>query len=1195
MTTFYIKIVCLCIACLLFVLGLNNTSRESSAQVKTKPAISHRDDSVPVDKVAAVQFPPQVGEIGQNQKQLARFIERASAGGARYIVLPELALTGSLADLSKFNGSVPGEPIPGATTDFFAEYSRKFGIWLVFSVIEKVPSENGYYLTTVLLDDEGEIRHRQRKNLPRISGDDGAALVRGNPRTILESYDDGLRRIGVLSGDDIQAGVPRLSNRGASIIFVTANLTSNEAVDWEKTLRNLAVEYRVDLVIANTDSVGARIGGIYSKDGKKHGSPLTSEPKNLLVADLVRPQNEILKPPLGLPAVPLPNTIEINPQLIALGRSMFFDKSLSRNGTVSCASCHQPDLAFSNGRNTGVGISGKQTQRNVPGLLNVAYRGALFWDGYASTLENQSKYPLTHASEMGLHYLDLVDQLRQRPEYVRWFKAVTGVEKIEFEDVSAALASYQRTLLSGNSAFDRYYYAKETDALNIAEKRGLSLFTGKANCVACHQINRKSALFLDQSFHNTGIGYDKQTKIFSDLGLGAISYDGKSGLFFTPTLRNIARTAPYMHDGSIDNLEDVVKFYNHGGNKNPYLDSRIKPLNLSSEEIDDLVKFLHSLDGDSRYDEKGLRLPDNVANQIPSSQSPVSRQIAALQFSPAPGKVDINVSRLIKLIDTVAGQGSQYIVLPEYALTASPSNQKLSSKQARQLAAKAWQAALTRIGPLSRQLGVWLIVPTLEPEPATQRIYSTILVWNDQGNLIHRQRKLLPLKETGDMHISSGQFKYVQSFHTPDGLMGVISGGDLLKGVRRLSELGARTIFISAAWNQTDSLDYLSECRDLSREFKVNLVISNLKTRDGKSVNFGRIMDKTGTIRSRDLVIGNSAVFGTIRTDSGDFEIAVPLGLPPVPYPAYRQISDKSVDLGKELFFDTNLSRDRSISCATCHIPSSGFANNSVVAKGVSGRHGKMNVPSVINSAYRPFLGWEGSASSLEEQITRAMHGFPELDITQEELVARLNLSSKYRQSFQTVTGREVISLRDVVNVLADFQRTLIAGNSAFDRYYYGKQSNALSDKAKKGFELFQTKANCTECHMFNDSYGLFSDFDFHNTGVGYHKRFEYLGYAGDGLEGNPATKNSFRGEYFTPSLRNVEITGPYMHDGSLSTLVAVIKFYNAGGTHNPFLDKRLKPLGLTEEEQDALVEFLNSLTSEKLPQTATNQLAGSH
>jgi cytochrome c peroxidase len=292
-----------------------------------------------------------------------------------------------------------------------------------------------------------------------------------------------------------------------------------------------------------------------------------------------------------------------------LGRLLFVDPNLSSTGKVSCSTCHEPAKAFTNGEAKGTGVYGRKTRRNVPSLFNVAYRPLLRWDGYASSIENFVKYPINGYTEMNFHYLDKVPAyLRSQPLYVKAFRSAMGVEEIQFEDVALALAAYQRTLISGNSAFDRYYYGKDKSALSKDAQWGLRIFTGKAKCSECHTIGNDYSLFMDDKYHNLGVGYDLVKKEYDDKGLAEISNDDLSGLFLTPSLRNVAQTAPYMHDGSLKSLDQVVDFFNRGGIRSPGLDPIMKPLRLTVGERRALVAFLQSLTGDQRYSPAGQSL-----------------------------------------------------------------------------------------------------------------------------------------------------------------------------------------------------------------------------------------------------------------------------------------------------------------------------------------------------------------------------------------------------------------------------------------------------------------------------------------------------------------------------------------------------------------------------------------------------------
>jgi cytochrome c peroxidase len=210
---------------------------------------------------------------------------------------------------------------------------------------------------------------------------------------------------------------------------------------------------------------------------------------------------------------------------------------------------------------------------------------------------------------MDFHYLDKVPAyLRSQPLYVNAFRQTMAVEQIQFEDVALALAAYQRTLISGNSAFDRYYYGKDKSALSKLAQSGLKLFTGKAECSKCHTIGSDYSLLMDHKYHDLGVSWDLLKKEYGDRGLAEISTNDQAGLFLTPSLRNVAQTAPYMHDGSLKTLDEVIDFFNRGGIRSPHLDPIMKPLRLTIGERRALVAFLESLTGDQKYSVAGQRL-----------------------------------------------------------------------------------------------------------------------------------------------------------------------------------------------------------------------------------------------------------------------------------------------------------------------------------------------------------------------------------------------------------------------------------------------------------------------------------------------------------------------------------------------------------------------------------------------------------
>ena len=280
-------------------------------------------------------------------------------------------------------------------------------------------------------------------------------------------------------------------------------------------------------------------------------------------------------PPLGLDIyMPVPASNPLTREKLLMGRMLFFDKRLSSDGTLACASCHDPNRAFSDGRAVARGFKGAEGARNAPALINRGYGRFFFWDGRSDSLEKQVLQPIFNPIELSLTESELVRR--------------TGMK---VSDISAALASYVRTIRSGDSRFDRYA-AGRRNSLNALEKAGLQLFRGKGGCSGCHI----GPNFTDERFHNTGVAY--RDGLLLDEGRFVVSADPRNhGAFKTPTLREIARTAPYMHDGSLATLEDVVEFYSEGGRPNPNLDPEIRPRRFNSGEKLALVAFLKTLSG----------------------------------------------------------------------------------------------------------------------------------------------------------------------------------------------------------------------------------------------------------------------------------------------------------------------------------------------------------------------------------------------------------------------------------------------------------------------------------------------------------------------------------------------------------------------------------------------------------------------
>jgi cytochrome c peroxidase len=338
-------------------------------------------------------------------------------------------------------------------------------------------------------------------------------------------------------------------------------------------------------------------------------------------------------PTLGLPPIPLPEETPQTAEKIALGEKLFNDKRFSTTGEVSCATCHAVEKAFTDGPlSVSQGINKLTGTLNAPTVINSVYFTTFFWDGRSPSLEDQALHPFLNPVEMGLEdHQPILDIVRSDPEYVTAFDKVFGKsgDTITMTEVTRAIAAFERTQVTGDSPFDRWYYAGDEQALTAAQKRGFDLFVNEGRCVSCHVVEQTQALFTDNRFHNVGVGIndiqgevpglaaeflkaeatasevdvkvltDKRT---SELGRFAVSrgFDDL-GAFKTPTLRNIAVTAPYMHDGSLATLRDVIVHYNNGGVTiegnpvNDFLSGGIRPLDLSDKQIDDLVAFMEAL------------------------------------------------------------------------------------------------------------------------------------------------------------------------------------------------------------------------------------------------------------------------------------------------------------------------------------------------------------------------------------------------------------------------------------------------------------------------------------------------------------------------------------------------------------------------------------------------------------------------
>lgn len=304
--------------------------------------------------------------------------------------------------------------------------------------------------------------------------------------------------------------------------------------------------------------------------------------------------------PLGLPALKVPDENPPTVDTVALGRKLYYDTELSADNTISCASCHNPEMAFTDGRPVSLGVHGTPGTRNAPTVLNAAYNSLQFWDGRAASLEDQAGGPIQNPVEMNQPHDVMVAKIGKLAGYQAAFDQAFGPGPITVSKVEMALASFERTLLSGNSPFDKYQYGGDKTALSESAIRGLALFQDKqkGNCATCHTISQQNALFSDGKFHNIGVGLDANGELRDQGRYEQTHAEEDHGAFRTPSLRNVAKTAPYMHDGSVKTLKDVVDFYVGGGTSNPHLDKEIKELKLSGQERADLVAFLESLTGD---------------------------------------------------------------------------------------------------------------------------------------------------------------------------------------------------------------------------------------------------------------------------------------------------------------------------------------------------------------------------------------------------------------------------------------------------------------------------------------------------------------------------------------------------------------------------------------------------------------------
>jgi cytochrome c peroxidase len=368
---------------------------------------------------------------------------------------------------------------------------------------------------------------------------------------------------------------------------------------------------------------------------------------------------------LGLPQVPVLADNPQTPEKIALGDKLFNDTRFSSTGQVSCATCHDPAKGGTDSPLvTSKGIHDLTGTRNAPPVTNAAFNKTQFWDGRSPSLEEQSLHPFLNPVEMGLPSHDpILEIVNSDEDYAAAFEAVFGLEKgaITMDHVTKAIAAFERTQIAGNSAWDRWYFGGEKDAISDSAKRGFQLFLAEGRCISCHAIEQDFALFTDHLFHNIGVGIndiqpqvpelaraflvakadgaDVDVTVLSDPNvshMGRFAVDeqlSSMGAFKTPTLRNIAVTAPYMHDGSIATLREVIVHYNNGGVTqegspvNPYLSGGIRPLNLTDEQIDDLVAFMEALTSAGLEPQQAMTTGKANADRLASATVSVSNTL----------------------------------------------------------------------------------------------------------------------------------------------------------------------------------------------------------------------------------------------------------------------------------------------------------------------------------------------------------------------------------------------------------------------------------------------------------------------------------------------------------------------------------------------------------------------------------------
>lgn len=331
----------------------------------------------------------------------------------------------------------------------------------------------------------------------------------------------------------------------------------------------------------------------------------SAEGTSATAKQVVRSGDYTLELPLGLSAdaAYIPESNPLSAAKVELGKLLYFDPRLSKDNRVSCATCHHPNHGFAAPDPVSPGVGGALGNRNSNSVINRLFSKEQFWDGRAADLEEQAKGPLTNPVEMVMPSHDAVVQTVNivrgyRPYFIKAF----GDKEVTIDRIAQAIASYERTVVSGNSPYDRYL-AGQPDGMSTAAVRGMGIFLGKGRCIQCHV----GPNFTDEKYHNLGVGMDKPNP---DLGRFVVTQkESDKGAFKTPGLRNVAESAPYMHDGSERTLRDVMVLYKVGGTKNEWLSPLMQPVDLSDQDIDDLIAFMHALTGEVTNADPPVALP----------------------------------------------------------------------------------------------------------------------------------------------------------------------------------------------------------------------------------------------------------------------------------------------------------------------------------------------------------------------------------------------------------------------------------------------------------------------------------------------------------------------------------------------------------------------------------------------------------